>query len=817
MSAFALSLALLTQTRPEVFYSLGNYDAKVPKPSAILGYEIGTRHTTYYNQQRVVEAICNTAKSRTRYFEYGKSTEGRPLRVVAISSPENINRLEEIRLANEKLAHGQNDSAIKKNNPAIVWINETIHGDEAASFEAGMQLLYNLAASNNPKITEMLKQVVVILNPCYNTDGHERYVVYQNSISTGSPDQGSPEHRVPQSVNGRTNHYRFDMNRDRISFSQQETRQEIKEVLRWNPQVYCDQHGEVDTYFFPPTAMSVHAFFDRDRYNKWTDVFGKATANAFDKQGWGFFIKDTFDFYFPGYLDTWATLTGAIGMTQETDAAEIISYDADGVERSLWGGAAKHFTSALAVIGSAVANRQMLLDSYGAFKAKVVSGEWAGKNRYMTAYSTDPIKIRRLAENLRASGILVKTGEGSVSLDGESLWKEAGKFSGTGNYLLIDLAQPQGASAKMLCTNENTYEDEFVKEQLRRKEKGEGGEFYDMTGWSLPLLHDVKAWWTSSPPEIRDILVKRRTNSPAGEIGFAIRPSHRASFLAVKLLEKGLRIGFTDKEIKVSGTSFPAGTLLILKGRNEAGYDKIVDDLDVDRVAEPLNTGYPDEGRYGTGSSNVYKLRPFKAAVVFGDDSSPTPFGSTWYLMEQVFKIPFTPLTRSAVRGDLSRFSVILAPGGRLEVNDDVKKWINDGGCLVLLGGSPSSGSLMSLSTKSAGGSLPGGIAKAVLDPENWLCYGAEDSTVGVQVSGSSFYESNSNSAVKVADEEKTMLHGWTWPGESEKGIRGTACVQTQSVGGGNVVWFAEDPTERAMWPGMYPFLINAMVYGPRL
>ncbi len=816
MSAFALSLALITQARPEVFYSFGSYDSKVPKPSAILGYEIGTRHTTYYNQQRVVEAICNTAKSRTRYFEYGKSTEGRPLRVVAISSPENIARLEEIRLANEKLAHGQNDPAIKKNNPTIIWINETIHGDESASFESGMMLLYNLAASNSPKITELLKKAVVIVNPCYNTDGHERYVIYQNSIATGSTDMGSPEHRVPQSVNGRTNHYRFDMNRDRISFSQQETRQEIKEVLRWNPQVYCDQHGEVDTYFFPPTAMSVHSFFDRERYNKWTDVFGKATANAFDKQGWGYFIKDTFDFYFPGYLDTWATLTGAIGMTHETDGAEILSFDADGVERSLWGGAAKHFTSAMAVIGSAVANREALLDSFGAFKAKCVSGEWAGKNRFLTAFSQDPVKIQRLADNLKASGITIKTGLGSVSLDGESLWKDSGKFSGNGSYLMLDLAQPQAASAKMLLTNENTFEEEFVKEQLRRKEKNEGGEFYDMTGWSLPLLHDVKAWWTTSAPRISEMMVKRRSSSPAGEIGYAIPPSHQASLLAVKLLAKNLRIGFTDKEIKVSGATWPVGTLLILKGRNEDGYDKIVNDLDTDRVAEPLNTGYPDEGRYGTGSSNVYKLRPFKAAVVFGDDASPTPFGSTWYVMEQVFKFPFTPLTRSSIRGDLNRFSVILAPGGRLEVNDDLKKWVNDGGCLVLMGGAPSNGGFMSLTSKSTA-SFPGGIGKAVLDPENWLCYGAEDTMIGVQVGGSAFFDSNSNSAVKIVDAENTVLHGWTWPGETEKGIRGTACVQTQSVGNGNVVWFAEDPTERAMWPGMYPLLVNAMVYGPRL
>ena len=40
------------------------------------------------------------------------------------------------------------------------------------------------------------------------------------------------------------------------------------------------------------------------------------------------------------------------------------------------------------------------------------------------------------------------------------------------------------------------------------------------------------------------------------------------------------------------------------------------------------------------------------------------------------------------------------------------------------------------------------------------------------------------------------------------------AFAQDISVGRGRLVAFLQDPTERAMWPGLYKALLNAMIVG---
>ena len=45
----------------------------------------------------------------------------------------------------------------------------------------------NLAAGRSPRMKTMLDTAVVLIDPCYNPDGHERYTVYYDSIAAGSP------------------------------------------------------------------------------------------------------------------------------------------------------------------------------------------------------------------------------------------------------------------------------------------------------------------------------------------------------------------------------------------------------------------------------------------------------------------------------------------------------------------------------------------------------------------------------------------------------------------------------------------------------
>src|SRR5882757_3388372 len=137
------------------FYARGDYRPNVPRPQSILRYDVGDFHTTYAQMERVIEAIAAAAPDRVKIYDIGQTNEHRMQHLIAISSPENIARIDEIKANNARLTDPRKTSpaeadAIVKTNPAIAWLAYTIHGNESAGVEAMMQVVYQLAASNEP-------------------------------------------------------------------------------------------------------------------------------------------------------------------------------------------------------------------------------------------------------------------------------------------------------------------------------------------------------------------------------------------------------------------------------------------------------------------------------------------------------------------------------------------------------------------------------------------------------------------------------------------------------------------------------------------
>src|SRR5687767_15331469 len=128
--------------------------------------------------------------------------------LVAISSPNNIARLDQIKANNARLTDPRatnlgDANSIIQNNPSIAWMAYTIHGNESASFETMMQVIYQLAASNEPQTLEILNNTVVLVLTGENPDGHERFVTWYNSVAMGNADRNALEHREPWSIWGR--------------------------------------------------------------------------------------------------------------------------------------------------------------------------------------------------------------------------------------------------------------------------------------------------------------------------------------------------------------------------------------------------------------------------------------------------------------------------------------------------------------------------------------------------------------------------------------------------------------------------------------
>ena len=182
--------------------------AQVQSPAEFLGYELGTQFSRHADVVRYFEHVAANSYMVT-YDTYGKTNERRPLTYAVVSSPQNIGNIDQIRRDNLKNIGLENGSASPQT--AIVWLSYNVHGNEASSTEAAMGTLYQLITEKQ----DWLQNTVVIIDPCVNPDGRDRYANWYNQVKDNpyNPKQVAVEHNEPW-PGGRPNHYLFDLNRD---------------------------------------------------------------------------------------------------------------------------------------------------------------------------------------------------------------------------------------------------------------------------------------------------------------------------------------------------------------------------------------------------------------------------------------------------------------------------------------------------------------------------------------------------------------------------------------------------------------------------
>jgi hypothetical protein len=712
------------------FYN-GPYRAGIPRPESILGYAVGTWHTQYHLQERVLLGIADAAKDRVRVEEIGVSNERRTMRIYLVSAPENIARLDAIRADLDKIAdprglsQGQVDALVAR-TPAIVWFSGSVHGDEVPGFEASMQLLYHLAATDDPATVALLKNAVVVINPSSNPDGHERFAAWSNSIAVGSPDRLALEQQrnQPWSVSGRFNHYRFDMNRDLMAMTQKEVQHIVGGLLRWHPMVVADLHGYTSTYYMAPPARPVNANISGWPFS-WGERIGRGNAAAFDQRGWLYFVRDAFDLYYPGYYDSWPSLNGAMGTTYETDGGPaLLKRREDGTLLSLRDGIAKHYVAALATFETSAKGAREMVRDYAAFRQKAITDGRAGTmKRVVLLPGNDPARAAELAAALLRHGIEVtRTSAPFASAKARSYSTDAvGARTFPAGAYVIDLAQPQGRVAKAVLEPDPELDPTFAKEQLARFERNkvrpgdgsedEGFEFYDISAWALPVAFGVEAFWTEDAPAVTGALL----SSAGGTVLNGERLPHAitggivegrnatsaflwkndrngAGKLAAQLLQEGYRVAIASKPIQTGSTTWPRGTWVARVSRNDGTLADRVHALAEAAGVEVrgVNSAFPDAAQYGTGSAEVVSLEAPRIALVGNEGISQTSYGAIWWSLEQRYGIRFTPIAADALNGDLSGFNVILVPSGglgRLGKGENLRRWVQNGGALITFGG----------------------------------------------------------------------------------------------------------------------------------
>ncbi|HXG82679.1 MAG TPA: M14 family zinc carboxypeptidase [Pyrinomonadaceae bacterium] len=711
------------------FYTRGAYRAEVPRPQSILRFDVGNFHTTYAQMERVIEAIAKAAPDRVKIFDIGETNEHRMQYIIAISAPENMARLDEIKTNNARLTDSRKTSPteasqIAQTNPAIAWMAYTIHGNESASFEAMMQVVYQLAASNEPATLDILKNNVTLVIPGENPDGHERFVTWYNSVATGNADRNALEHREPWSINGRYNHFRFDLNRDNIASTQIETKNLQKAFFEWNPQVLVDHHGQPAQYFFPPAALPINPNLPQPATNKWLDMFGRANAQAFDQNKWDYYVRDIFDLFYPGYWDSFPALNGAIGMTYETDGGGFKGLRwtrDDGTIVTLRSAIAKHYVASLTTLETVAKNRAARIADYYDFRRAAIEETTREKlKRIVIDPSKDTVKTAEMMEILLRAKIEVKVANSPFSSSTARSYSQsnAPKISQTfpaGAYV-IELNQPQKRLIKALLEQDTPQDAAFVRDNMARfrrnarrsssASKEEYG-FYDITAWNLPLAFGVDAFSTEEAGNVNANLVsskyletaKRGNVSGRAQIAYIIPyQTDGAGVLALRLLKENFRVAVATKTLTAGGRNYNRGTFVVRVTRNpetvHEAINRLAKELGVNVFS--VNTGYTDEGDTNVGSENVVSLKSPKIAVVADETVNQTSYGSIWWTLDR-YGIDFTPLTLANVKsGALKNYTVLIMPDGSASRYfgafgsggvSSLKEWISGGGTLITVKG----------------------------------------------------------------------------------------------------------------------------------
>ncbi len=729
---FLLKVSAQDFESPEVpefdFYTRGPYRASVPRPQKILRYDVGKFHTTYAQMEAVINAIAKAASDRVRILELGTTNEYRMMYLIAISSPENLARLEEIKINNARLTDPRKTSpqeaeAIINSNPLIVWLAYTIHGNESASFEAMMQVVYQLAASEEPATLEILKNNVVLIIPCENPDGHERFVTWYNSVAMGNADRNALEHKEPWSIFGRYNHYRFDLNRDNIAATQIETQIMHKAFFEWNPQVVVDHHGQPAQYFFPPAALPINPNLPQPVTDKWMTIFGRANAASFDSKQWDYYIRDVFDLFYPGYWDSFPSLNGATGMTYETDGGGFKGLRwtrDDGSIITLRSAIAKHFVASMTTLETSTKyRRERLRDFYEFRRSAIEEVKQEKMKRIVILPEKDRIKAAELAETLKRMKIEISIAKQPFSSKTAHSYRQKNAPAETvgfpaGSYV-IDLNQPQKRLIKALLEPDTPQNKEFLEEQIARfkrnqmRGKGQPKEeyaFYDITAWSLPLAFGLDAYWTEeilpivAEPLTDEYIAEAKRGSVTGRAQMAyVFPydTDTSAVLAIRLLREGFRVNVATRPMEAGGQIWKRGTFVVRVTRNSEKVHEAIARLarELGVKVTAINTGFFERGDTGIGGEALIALEKPKIAILGDEGVDQTSFGSIWWIFDR-YGIEFTALSFNAISGALRDYNVFIIPDGSPDRYlaslgksgiERLKDWIKQGGTLIAIRG----------------------------------------------------------------------------------------------------------------------------------
>ncbi|WP_412984314.1 M14 family metallopeptidase [Pontimicrobium sp. IMCC45349] len=799
----------------------------IDSPKSFLGYELGEQFSRHHQVVDYFKHVAQQAPKNVKLIKYGETYERRPLYVAIVSSEENVRNLESIRESNLKNA---GVIAGESNSPetAIVWLSYNVHGNEASSTEASMGTLYKLLTEKQ----EWLKNTVVIIDPCINPDGRDRYANWYNETKS-TPfdiDQQASEHNEPW-PGGRPNHYLFDLNRDWAWATQVESQTRLKIYNKWLPHIHVDFHeqGINEPYYFAPAAEPFHEIIS-DWQREFQTQIGKNHAKYFDAEGWLYFTRERFDLFYPSYGDTYPTFMGAIGMTYEQAGhgmAGLAILNDEGDVLSLKDRIAHHTTTGLSTVEVSSKNATRLNTEFKKFfntkglkyKSYVLQGDDDKIEALKSLLDKHEITYGN-ASNGKVSGFKYST-------------NASGSINMTNKDLVVSTNQPKGKMIKALFEPEGKLSDSLT---------------YDITAWNLPHAYGLEAIASTSLISSNKSTSTTVTNSKNTKATGYITDWDNlkdAEFLA-DLLKQNIKVRFTEKPITVaSNNTYNRGALIIVRGDNKKV--KNLDDILINtakkynRNLEAVASGFSKSGP-DFGSPDIKLVNRPKIAMLSGNGTSSLSYGALWHFFEQQLHFPVTSInTDQFSRINLDKYNVLILPSGYYGrvLNEDamekLQSWVRAGGKVIAIDRALSAfagkkGFSLNYNNSSDDGEndnlipyadrereyakqmIIGAIFKTKVDDTHPLAFGYKDTYFSLKLGSTSYSLLDGGYNVAHIGDNPEKVSGFAGS-DAIKNLSNSLVFGEERLGSGSVIYMVDNTLFRSFWENGKLFLVNAIFF----
>ncbi len=291
--------------------------ATVPSPKKALGYVVGTpEKLTYTKDLNAYFRTLAAASPRLKVWMIGKSEEGREMLLAAVSSEENLARIDHYKEITAKLAdprkstEAQTAALVREAKP-FYWLSGSIHSPETGSPEMLMELAYRLAVEETPHVQAIRKNLIVLITPVVEVDGRDRMLdIYRYR-------KANPGKQAPGLVYW-GKYVAHDNNRDALGMALALSRVMMKTFLDWHPQVFHDLHESVPYLYTSTGTGPYNSWLDPIVVSEWQKLAYHEIEGMTRRGVPGVWTHGFYDGWAPNYMFYIANGHNAIGRFYET-------------------------------------------------------------------------------------------------------------------------------------------------------------------------------------------------------------------------------------------------------------------------------------------------------------------------------------------------------------------------------------------------------------------------------------------------------------------------------------------------------------------